>query len=49
VGGSLRVAQECSRKTYAKSGRDDCAYGNSGGIQTIFGQGSSPAGVKLVA
>jgi len=34
VPGALRVAQECSRKTYAELGRNDRRYGNSGWIQT---------------
>ena len=41
---ALRVAQECSRKTYAEPGRDDRRYGNSGRIQTIFDDLSLPPG-----
>jgi hypothetical protein len=33
---ALRVVQECSRKPYAESASNARAYGNSGGIQTIF-------------
>lgn len=39
---ALRVAQECSRKTYAESPSNARGYGNSGGIQTIFDDLSLP-------
>ena len=47
VGSSLRVAQECSRKTHAKPGRDERGRGDSGGIQILGhlgrnGTGGSP-------
>jgi hypothetical protein len=35
MGSSLRVVEKCSRKTYSKTGRDDCGYGDSGGVKTI--------------
>jgi hypothetical protein len=33
---ALRVAQECSGKTYAESASNARPNGNSGGIETIF-------------
>jgi hypothetical protein len=39
---ALRVAQECSRKTYAESASNARGYGNSGRIQTIFDDLSLP-------
>jgi hypothetical protein len=42
---ALRVAQECSGKTYAESGRDDRSDDNSREIKTIFDDLSLPPGL----